>query len=130
MTPPPSPVRAGLVLTALGHVAAAGNRLDAAYGRYQQAIVLREEIGPAHELMELQAGLTKLALRQKNFAQARAYLEPVLEQIPSRRSSGRPIPAYVYLTCKDFSFRSMPPLPDPAGRSRPSPCLPFRRVCP
>lgn len=90
---------AGLVLTALGHVAAAGNRLDAAHERYRQAIALREEIGPAHELMEPQAGLAKLALRQKNHAQAQAHLEPVLEQIPSRRSSGRPIPPYVYLTC-------------------------------
>lgn len=89
----------GLALTQLGHVAASANRLDEAREMYRQAVALREEIGPAREIMEPQAGLAKLALRQKSFAQARACLEPVLEQLASQHSGGRPVPSVVYLTC-------------------------------
>lgn len=99
----------GLALTQLGHVAAGDNRLDDAHQMYRQAIELRNEIGPAHENMAPQAGLAKIALRQKNLDQAKACLDPLLKQLSSHRSGGRPVPIGVYLAC----FEVLQALRDP-----------------
>jgi len=94
-------------LTFLGHILVGLGDLDGASAAYRRAIALRRELGQLHWALDALAGLTRVALMQANWPQARAAVEEILDYLEANASSTGPGygPAgtdslgEVYLTC-------------------------------
>jgi tetratricopeptide (TPR) repeat protein len=91
----------------LGHVLIGLGHLDEAAAAYRQAIALRRELGQLHSALDPLAGLTRVALAQANWPQARAAVAEILDYLDanapavSLRSGvpGADSLGEIYLTC-------------------------------
>jgi tetratricopeptide (TPR) repeat protein len=83
----------------LGHALAGLGRYDEAERHYQQALVLRREMGELPQACEALAGLARLALARGNLPQALAHVEEILQYLQANTLDGADEPFLVYLTC-------------------------------
>jgi tetratricopeptide (TPR) repeat protein len=86
-------------LVQLGHASAALGQLDAAAATYQEALDLRRVLGQPHLATEPQAGLARVALTQKDRAEALAYVDDILSYLATESVDGTSEPLRIYLTC-------------------------------
>jgi tetratricopeptide (TPR) repeat protein len=74
-------------LTFLGHILVGLGDLDEAAATYRQAIALRRELDQLHWALDPLAGLTRVALMQANWPQARAAVEEILDYLEANATA-------------------------------------------
>jgi class 3 adenylate cyclase/tetratricopeptide (TPR) repeat protein len=92
------PQRADALLN-LGHILFDLGQLEQATTAYRQAIQIRRELDQVHLAMESVAGLARIALAQRDLAQALAHVETILGFLQTHNLDGTDDPLRVYLTC-------------------------------
>ncbi len=67
---------------------------------YQQATAIWQELAQPLQLLEMQAGLARATLGQRNLEQAKAYIEPALAHLQAGKTvKGTSRPFFIYLVC-------------------------------
>ena len=77
---------------------------------YQQALAIWQELAQPLQLLEMQAGLARVALRQENVEQAQAHIQPVLAHLQAGNTvAGTSRPSFIYLVCHEICAASGDP---------------------
>ena len=77
---------------------------------YQQALVIWQELAQPLQLLEVQAGLARVALRQENLEQAQVHIQPVLAHLQTGHTvAATSRPFYIYLVCYELLAASGDP---------------------
>ena len=76
------------ILTARANVRSVDGDIDGAIADYQHALAYLTELGATEDDLLIQLRLAALALRRKDFAEARRYVKPPAEGL--RRPPGQP----------------------------------------
>jgi tetratricopeptide (TPR) repeat protein len=89
-----------LALTHLGHARLALQQFDGAHQAYQEAALIRRELGQPSLTVEVLAGLARLHLAQGNLASAATYVDEIGAYLQRGGSlDGADEPLRIYLTC-------------------------------
>lgn len=90
----------GMVLTHHAHALAALKQDEQAQAAYEQALVLRRQLGESNLAWETMAGLARLSLAHGDIDQALADIEHILASLAEPDAlDGTDEPARIYLTC-------------------------------
>lgn len=90
----------GEALTHLGHALAGQGQLTAAAEAYRRGLTIRRELGKHNVAMEPLAGLTRIALAQRDLSQAKTRVAEILAYLEEESTlDGTEEPLRVYLTC-------------------------------
>lgn len=67
---------------------------------YQEALAIWEQLAQPLQLLEMQAGLARVALRQEKLGQAQTHIQPVLDYLQvGNTPMGTSRPFFIYLVC-------------------------------
>lgn len=100
----------GMALKDRAYVQVQQQQWGAAGQTYQQALAIWQELAQPLQLLEMQAGLARVALRQDNLAQAKAHIQPVLAHLLAGNTPmGASRPFYIYLVCYEVLAASDDP---------------------
>jgi tetratricopeptide (TPR) repeat protein len=92
----------GRALTYLGHAYMALGRLEEAADVYQQAAMLRTDLGELHLSMDPLVGLAAATYRAGQTEAARHHLEMALHFIENNALDGADDPLRIYMTCYEL----------------------------
>lgn len=77
---------------------------------YQQALSIWQQLAQPLQLLEVQAGLARVALLQEKLVEAQAYIQPVLAHLQAGHTPmGTSRPFYIYLVCYEILAASGDP---------------------
>jgi tetratricopeptide (TPR) repeat protein len=90
----------GLALKDLAYILAQRQQWAVAEATYQQALTIWQELSQPLYVLEMQAGLAKVALGRNDLAQAQNYIQPLVAHLQSAHSfAGTSRPFFIYLVC-------------------------------
>jgi tetratricopeptide (TPR) repeat protein len=90
----------GLALKDRAYILQQQRQWDEAAQTYQQAMAIWQELAQPLQLLEVQAGLARVALRHQDLAQAQRHIQPVLAHLQAGQTPmGASRPFFIYLVC-------------------------------
>jgi tetratricopeptide (TPR) repeat protein len=95
------PTSQGYALTSLGHALVGLGRPSEAAAVYQQALILRRELGEDHLAMDSLAGLARVFFLQQNATKALAHIATILNFAEANSLEGSQQPVRILMTCYD-----------------------------
>ena len=90
----------GLALKDRAYMLAQRRQWAEAEETYQQGLALWQELSQSLHVLEMQAGLAKVALGRNDLAQAQSYIQPLIAHLQAAHAfTGTSRPFFIYLVC-------------------------------